>query len=107
MKTNNKVAIVTGAGSGIGKAASLALFRAGYAVVLAGRRTENLYQTLAEKPAEAEGFVIPTDVAKPQAIRDLFTKTADRFGRLDLLFNNAGTGAPAVSIEDIPYKQWQ
>src|SRR5688572_17795223 len=107
MKNIQKVAIVTGAGSGIGRAASLALFREGYRVVLAGRRVENLQQTLTQRLSGAEGIVVPTDVARPPSVRELFMKTLDHFGRLDLLFNNAGTAAAAASIEDIPYDQWQ
>ena len=107
MKNASKVALVTGAGSGIGKAASLALFRAGYAVVLAGRRPQNLEETLAAAPAGAQGLAIPTDVARPEAVQNLFNKALDHFGRLDLLFNNAGTGTPAASIEEVLLEHWQ
>jgi NAD(P)-dependent dehydrogenase (short-subunit alcohol dehydrogenase family) len=96
-----KVAIVTGAGSGIGRAASLALHAAGFLVVLAGRRAAQLEQT-----AVKGMLVVPTDVSNPGSVRSLFTKTKEEFGRLDLLFNNAGIGAPGVPMEDLTYDQW-
>jgi NAD(P)-dependent dehydrogenase (short-subunit alcohol dehydrogenase family) len=108
MTAATKVALVTGAGTGIGKAVALALAREGYAVVLAGRRKELLEQAAAE--AEAAGgraLAVPTDVADPVSVKALFAKTKERFGRLDLLFNNAGTGAPAVAFEDVPYETWK
>ena len=99
----SKIAIVTGAGSGIGRAVSLALHDDGWSVVLAGRRLNELEKTAAERPGV---LVIPTDVGKPEAVRALFSKTKETFGRLDLLFNNAGTGAPGVPMEDLTYEQW-
>jgi NAD(P)-dependent dehydrogenase (short-subunit alcohol dehydrogenase family) len=102
------VAIVTGAGSGIGQHVALALMREGYAVVLAGRRQEALEQTA--RAGEASGsktLVVPTDVGNPQAVRALFARAVESFGRLDLLFNNAGTGAPPVALEDLTAEQWQ
>ncbi len=107
MRANDKIALVTGAGSGIGRAAALALQSAGYAVVLAGRHAETLART-AELAASQGGamLVVPTDVADPASVRALFAKTQDAFGRLDLLFNNAGIGAPAVPLEDISFEQW-
>src|ERR1700742_4796324 len=95
-ENNNKVALVTGAGSGIGRAVSLALQGAGYSVVLAGRRPDELEKTAAA--ADASGgktLAIPTDIGKPDAVKALFARTEQEFGRLDLLFNNAGAGTPA------------
>jgi NAD(P)-dependent dehydrogenase (short-subunit alcohol dehydrogenase family) len=103
-----KVAMVTGAGSGIGRATALALWREGYAVVLAGRRREALEQTAAEmQPDGSKVLLIPTDVTDPSAVRALFDATRETFGRLDLLFNNAGTGAPPVPLEDLSFEQWR
>jgi len=103
-----KVALVTGAGTGIGRASALALLKAGYSVVLAGRRKDLLEAVAAEGAASgSRTLVVPTDVGDPAAVRALFAKTKDTFGRLDLLFNNAGTGAPAVPLEDLPYETWK
>ncbi len=103
-----KVAIVTGAGTGVGKATALALLENGYSVTLAGRRIERLEMTVAEAgPAASRTLVVPTDVGNPDAVRALFAGTQERFGRLDLLFNNAGTGAPPVPLEDLTYDQWK
>ena len=99
---NAKIALVTGAGSGIGRAASLALHAVGYHVVLAGRRAAQLEQTA----DSTRMLVVPTDVSKPDSVRALFNRIKDVFGRLDLLFNNAGIGAPAVPMEDLTYEQW-
>ena len=107
MASAGKVAIVTGAGSGIGKASALALVKAGYAVVLAGRRKELLEGVALEAGAGAKTLVVPTDVADPAAIRALFARTKDAFGRLDVLFNNAGIGAPAGPLEDLSLEQWR
>jgi NAD(P)-dependent dehydrogenase (short-subunit alcohol dehydrogenase family) len=107
MTSSGKVAIVTGAGSGIGKAAALALLQEGYAVALAGRRKELLEAVAREAKPGARTLVVPTDVADPASIRALFARTKEAFGRLDLLFNNAGIGAPAVPLEDLPYEQWK
>jgi NAD(P)-dependent dehydrogenase (short-subunit alcohol dehydrogenase family) len=104
-ETGRKVAVVTGAGSGIGRAAALALAGAGYAVALAGRRKEALATTAAT--AGAETLVVPCDVADPAAVERLFESTVLRFGRVDLLFNNAGTGAPAVPIDELSVEQWR
>jgi len=101
-----KVALVTGAGTGIGRAVTLALGRAGYAVVLAGRRRELLEDTARELNG-APTLVVPTDVSDPAAVRALFARTKEEFGRLDLLFNNAGIGAPAVRMEELPYETWK
>ena len=99
-----KIALVTGAGSGVGRAAALALAREGYTVVLAGRKAENL-QTVA-KEAASETLVVPTDVREPASIKTLFAKTKDAFGRLDLLFNNAGVSMRGMPLEDIPLERW-
>ncbi len=107
MASSDKIALVTGAGSGVGRAVSLALARAGYAVVLAGRRREALEETAAHAGDGARTLVVPTDVADPSSVRALFAKTKEAFGRLDLLFNNAGTGAPPVPIEELTFEQWK
>ena len=95
------IALVTGAGSGIGKATSLTLLKAGYAVVLAGRRHERLQAVAAESAAGNRVLVVETDVSSPEAVKNLFARTLATFGRLDLLFNNAGTGAPAIPLEEL------
>jgi NAD(P)-dependent dehydrogenase (short-subunit alcohol dehydrogenase family) len=102
-----KIALVTGAGTGVGRAAALALMKAGYAVVLAGRRKEMLEQVAKEAGAGGKSLAVPTDVADPSSIKALFAKTKDTFGRLDVLFNNAGIGAPAVPLEDLPFDKWK
>ncbi len=108
MSGQGKVAIITGAGTGIGKSCSLALLREGYSVVLAGRRVEPLAQTVTEAgEAGVRTLVVPTDVTDPASVAVLFAKTVERFGRLDLLFNNAGMGAPGVLLEDLTFEQWQ
>jgi NAD(P)-dependent dehydrogenase (short-subunit alcohol dehydrogenase family) len=108
MTTPTKVALVTGAGTGIGKHSALALMREGYAVVLAGRRKDLLEATAAEgKVTGSLSLVVPTDVSDPESIRALFAKTKDTFGRLDLLFNNAGIGAPPVPMEELPFEKWK
>ncbi len=108
MASSEKVAIVTGAGTGIGKAVALALLGEGYAVVLAGRRKELLEAGALEgKSSGSRTLVVPTDVSDPASIRALFARTKEAFGRLDLLFNNAGTGAPAVPLEELTYEQWK
>ncbi len=104
----SRVALVTGAGSGIGRAAALALLEAGWQVVLAGRRAEALQQTLAAAgEAAARALAVPTNVADEASVKALFDATERRFGRLDLLFNNAGTGAPPVPLEELTLAQWQ
>ena len=104
----DRVAIVTGAGSGIGKAVAVALLQDGYSVVLAGRRKELLEAVAREgRVLGARTLVAPTDVGDPASVRILFARTQETFGRLDLLFNNAGTGAPALSLEELTYEQWK
>jgi NAD(P)-dependent dehydrogenase (short-subunit alcohol dehydrogenase family) len=108
MTSTQKVAIVTGAGSGIGKASALALMKEGYAVVFAGRRKEMLEAAAAEgQGTPGKSLVVQTDVSNPESIKALFAKTKETFGRLDVLFNNAGGGAPPVLFEDLTYEQWQ
>jgi NAD(P)-dependent dehydrogenase (short-subunit alcohol dehydrogenase family) len=108
MASPNKVAMVTGAGSGIGRASALALMRDGFATVLVGRRQGELEGTAeAGKATGSASLVVPTDVGDAKAVEALFAKTREKFGRLDLLFNNAGTGAPAVPLEDLTLEQWQ
>jgi NAD(P)-dependent dehydrogenase (short-subunit alcohol dehydrogenase family) len=108
MSAQEKIAIVTGAGSGIGKATVLGLLKEKYSVVLAGRRSEVLMQTLAEAGTYgSQALAVPTDVSDAASVRDLFEKTKKTFGRLDLLFNNAGTGAAPIPLEDLPVKEWR
>jgi len=108
MGVTRKVAIVTGAGSGIGKCTALALLREGYCVVLAGRRGGLLEATVKEAGSFGpQALVVPADVTDPVSVRALFAKTKETFGRLDLLFNNAGTGAPSIPLEDLTYDQWK
>src|SRR5438876_3557771 len=108
MASSTKIALITGAGSGIGKASALALMQNGWSVVLAGRRKELLEDVAREGHAmKARTLVVPTDVADVAAIRNLFARTKETFGRLDLLFNNAGIGAPAVPMEDLPFEKWK
>ena len=103
----SKIAIVTGAGTGIGKYTTLALLESGYSVVLAGRRAAKLEEVVAESDAEERALVMPTNVADSNDVDVLFDRTVSTFGRLDLLFNNAGTGAPGVPIEQLTVSQWQ
>ena len=100
-----KVALVTGAGTGVGKAVSLALAREDYAVVLAGRREDKLAET-AREAGNAKTLMVPTDVSDPASVKALFAAKKE-FGRLDVLFNNAGIGAPAMPLEDLPLETWQ
>ena len=108
MTAGAKVAIVTGAGSGVGRATAIALLKEGYSVVLAGRRTERLQQSVAASGfTESRALAVPTDVTDPASVRALFTRTREVFGRLDLLFNNAGVSAPTIPFEDLSTSQWQ
>ena len=102
-----RTAIVTGAGTGIGRSVALALLRDGYAVVLAGRRRQPLEDTAREAPPGANAIVVPTDVADPASVAALFTSTREKLGRLDVLFNNAGLTAPRVPLEDLTLEQWK
>jgi NAD(P)-dependent dehydrogenase (short-subunit alcohol dehydrogenase family) len=108
MQSSGKVAIVTGAGTGIGKQAALALLHECYSVVLAGRRRELLDATVREsKSPGSRAVVVSADVGDPASVKTLFAKTRETFGRLDLLFNNAGVGAPGIPLEDLTYEQWK
>jgi NAD(P)-dependent dehydrogenase (short-subunit alcohol dehydrogenase family) len=107
MAKHDKTAIVTGAGTGIGKAVALALLRDGYRVALAGRRKEPLDATVAQSGAGTRALAVPTDVSDPSSVRALFARTKEAFGRLDLLFNNAGVGAPGINLEELSYEQWK
>ena len=108
MAGKQRVAVVTGAGSGIGRAVAVALLKDGYAVALAGRREEALRETAAEAGGSEDRVLIaPTDVGDAAAVHALFAAVKDRFGRLDLLFNNAGSGAPAIPLEELAVEQWQ
>jgi NAD(P)-dependent dehydrogenase (short-subunit alcohol dehydrogenase family) len=108
MSAAKKVALVTGAGSGIGKSAALALARAGFSVVLAGRRPEPLEAAAKEVAAlGVQTLAVPTNVGDPAQVKALFEKTKATFGRLDVLFNNAGSGAPAIPLEDLSFEQWK
>src|SRR5450756_292874 len=121
MRSTQKVAIVTGAGTGIGKAAAVALFADGWHVVFAGRRLERLEQAIAEATDVRHGqgarapdtehipraIAVPTDVTQPESVRDLFSRTRITFGRLDLLFNNAGIGTQSTPVEDVPFEMWK
>ena len=107
MSTQRKTAIVTGAGTGIGRAVALTLLAKGYKVALAGRRLEPLAAAIRESGAAAsDAIAVPTDVGDPASIKALFGRVKDSWGRLDVLFNNAGTGAPALPLEDLSYEQW-
>ncbi len=108
MAATAKIALVTGAGTGVGRGAALALMQAGFTVVLAGRRKDKLEQVAKEGAGlGGKSLVVPADIADPTSIKALFAKTKETFGRLDVLFNNAGVGAPAVPIEDLPYDKWK
>ena len=102
----NRIAIVTGAGTGVGRAAAVALAGAGWHVVLSGRRPAPLEEVAAEIGAD-RSLVVPTDVTDPDSIANLFARTREQWGRLDLLFNNAGIGAPPVPLEDLPLETWR
>ena len=106
MPSQAMIAMVTGAGSGIGRAVALALAREGYSVVLVGRRPDPLEAT-AGMASGSRTLVVPTDIGDPASVEALFTTTADTFGRLDLLFNNAGMSAPGVPLEEVTFPQWQ
>jgi NAD(P)-dependent dehydrogenase (short-subunit alcohol dehydrogenase family) len=108
MASDNKVAIITGAGSGIGKATALAFLDDGYQVAFAGRRKEALESAIAEAGVDASrAIAVPTDVSEPGAVSNLFSKARDSFGRVDVVFNNAGINAPGVPLEDLTLDQWK
>ena len=106
--SNGKVAIITGASAGIGKASAVALLKAGYSVAFAGRRQAELAAAVASAGEDASrGIAVVTDVGNPVSVKNLFEKTMTAFGRVDVIFNNAGIGAPPVLLEDITYEQWK
>jgi NAD(P)-dependent dehydrogenase (short-subunit alcohol dehydrogenase family) len=102
-----KVALVTGAGTGIGKSAALALLKDGFAVALVGRRKELLEKTAADSGAGDRALVLAGDITQPAVVKEMFSKVKSKWGRLDVLFNNAGMGAPAVPMEDLPLETWK
>jgi NAD(P)-dependent dehydrogenase (short-subunit alcohol dehydrogenase family) len=103
----SKTAIITGAGSGVGKAAALAFLKDGYRVALAGRRKDALEKTAAESGAGERAMCVPTDVSNPESVKALFAKVKQAWGRLDVLFNNAGVNAPGIPLEDLTFEQWK
>ena len=105
--TGSKIAIVTGGGSGIGRATAYALLDDGWTVVIAGRREEALLGTITESAAPDRLMAVPTNVADPDSVANLFKKTVEAYGRVDLLFNNAGTNAPGIALEDLEFVQWK
>lgn len=108
MSTSIRTAVITGAGSGIGKATALAFLKDGWNVALVGRRQNVLEEALAEAGTDAaHGMVVPTDVSAPQSVAALFAAVKQRYGRIDVLFNNAGLNAPGVPFEDLPYEKWK
>ena len=108
MATHDKVAVITGGGTGIGKATALAFIKDGYRVVITGRRQEPLDETIKEAGMDSTRMIgVPTDVGNPEAVKALFAKTKTAFGRIDVLFNNAGQNAPGVLFEDLPWEKWK
>src|SRR6201993_5287767 len=108
MAATAKIALVTGAGTGVGRGAALALMKSGFTVVLAGRRRDKLQEVANEGAAKGgKNMVVPADIADPASIKSLFATTKQTFGRLDVLFNNAGIGAPPVPMEDLPVEKWK
>ena len=107
MSTKSKVALVTGAGSGIGRAAALAMLGDGYRVALVGRRRDRLEQTATESGALAHALVLPADITDHAAVKTVFASVMETWGRLDVLFNNAGMATPPIPLEDIPLEQWK
>jgi NAD(P)-dependent dehydrogenase (short-subunit alcohol dehydrogenase family) len=108
MSTHNKVAVITGGGTGIGKATALAFVKDGYRVVITGRRAEPLDETIKAAGVDSSRMIgVPTDVGNPDAVKALFAKTKSAFGRIDVLFNNAGQNAPGVLFEDLPWEKWK
>ena len=107
MAAHEKVALITGAGSGVGRAAALALSQHGYSITVAGRRIEPLEETVTLAGADADMLVVPTDIGDPDQIHSLFAKAKEAYGRLDVLFNNAGIGAPRIPLEDLDLADWK
>jgi NADP-dependent 3-hydroxy acid dehydrogenase YdfG len=108
MSTHDKVAVITGGGTGIGKATALAFIKDGYRVAIAGRRAEPLEQTVKEAGVDTSRLIaMPTDVGMPEQVRALFAKVKSSWGRVDVLFNNAGANAPGIAFEDLPWEKWK
>jgi NAD(P)-dependent dehydrogenase (short-subunit alcohol dehydrogenase family) len=107
MATQNKVAVITGAGSGIGRATALAFVREGWQVALVGRRAQLLDEAIAGSAAPKRAIAVPTDVGDPQAVQALFARVKETFGRVDVIFNNAGQNAPGVAFDELPYERWK
>ncbi len=108
MSTQAKVAIITGAGTGVGRATALAFLRAGYKVVLAGRRADMLAESVAAAgPQASNALAVPTDITDPASVKALFARVKEAFGRVDVLFNNAGANVPGVLLEDLTVEQWK
>jgi NAD(P)-dependent dehydrogenase (short-subunit alcohol dehydrogenase family) len=108
MSSHGRVAVVTGAGTGIGRAVALTLLGDGYRVALAGRREEPLERTVKDAGSDADrALAVPTDVSRPESVKALFARTKGAFGRVDVLFNNAGANAPGVAFEELPYERWK
>ena len=108
MSASEKVAIITGAGSGIGRYTAIAFLKDGYSVALAGRREDPLKETVKESGVdESKTLVVPTDVSDPESVQNLFAQTVEKFGRVDVVFNNAGIGAPKANLEDLTFEGWQ
>lgn len=108
MPSNNKIAMVTGAGSGVGRVSALALLRDGYTVVIVGRRADKLQETIDQAGDDAERMLaVPTDITQPDAVKSLFAKIKDTYGRIDVIFNNAGMGSPSVEMDEVPFETWQ
>ena len=107
MSSPSRIAIVTGAGTGVGKATALALLNGGWSVVLAGRRPEPLDEVAKTAAAGARALAVPTNVADPESVKALFAKAREKFGRVDMLFNNAGVNAPGIALEDLTIEQWK
>ena len=107
MATHEKVAVITGAGSGIGRATALAFIRDGWKVAFVGRRTQLLDEAVASCPDAKCAIAVPTDVGDPHAVQALFTRVKETFGRVDAVFNNAGQNAPGVAFDELPYERWK
>jgi len=107
MTSDKKVAVITGAGTGIGKATALSMLKVGYCVVLVGRRADLLKKTSVEAEAGPRALIVTADVTNPESVLMLFKKTKEAFGRVDILFNNAGANAPGIPFEDLTYEQWR
>src|SRR6185436_11603867 len=106
MSANQRIAMVTGAGSGIGRAAALALQEAGFTVVIAGRRASELEATAAKSKSGPAMLAVPTDVSNPDSVKALFARIGETYGRIDVIFNNAGINVPAIPMDELTFEQW-